>query len=267
MIRVAKPVVAPAALAAGVALTAANCAAYDRDPAAYRSGAERFNFRKSVYGPTTVKNALKNAQHGKCCFCEARFAANHAGDVEHYRPKGAVKQADRTILPGYYWLAYDWRNLFYACADCNQYRKRDQFPLADEAARALSHHQALTAETPLLVDPGGTDDPRDHISFKGDVPIWKTSVGRVTIKTLKLDREELNLARRSHLHTVDLLMNIVQLLAGDQRPDAIAQVQAAREELVRFQTSEAIFSSAAQNYISSKTRKPKSRRSRAAPHS
>ena len=77
------------------------------------------------------------------------------GDVEHYRPKGAIGSGKTKIRPGYYWLAYNWNNLYYACADCNQYRKRAAFPLVDETNRALDHHGAIGNEDPLILDPGG----------------------------------------------------------------------------------------------------------------
>ncbi len=188
MISVNKAGAPPAALAAGVQLTADNCAAFDADPAGYRDGTKKFKFKKSVYGPKTVKTALKAAQHHKCCFCEARFDANYNGDVEHFRPKGGVTVGKRTIRPGYYWLAYTWTNLYYACADCNQYRKRNQFPLSDDTQRAADHHGVVANEDPLLIDPGGPVNPRHHIQFKKDVPIWTSEYGKATIKALKLDR-------------------------------------------------------------------------------
>jgi hypothetical protein len=136
VIRVTKSAAPPRPLARGLSATAENCQRYDADPAAYQSGAERFSFKVGIYGAAAVKAQLKADQHEKCCFCEAIFDANVAGDVEHYRPKGAVETDAGRRLPGYYWLAYDWANLHYACPDCNQYRKRDRFPLTDEARRA-----------------------------------------------------------------------------------------------------------------------------------
>jgi hypothetical protein len=40
----------------------------------------------------------------------------------HYRPKGGFRQRRSGVLkvPGYYWLAYDWRNLLVSCAVCNR---------------------------------------------------------------------------------------------------------------------------------------------------
>src|SRR5438876_929518 len=117
MILVVKSPDSPAALAVGATETVANCRLYDAAPCDYQSGRSTFKFKSSIYGSTTVKNALKRAQHRKCCYCEAEFEANYAGDVEHYRPKGTVGAGRFRIRPGYYWLAYTWANLYYACAD------------------------------------------------------------------------------------------------------------------------------------------------------
>jgi uncharacterized protein (TIGR02646 family) len=252
MIRVDKPAQAPAALDAGGQITANDCADFDLHAAEYRSGVKKFAFKKSVYGASRVKDALKRHQHDKCCFCESRFDANYKGDVEHFRPKGAVQTQERKLLPGYYWLAYSWTNLYYACADCNQYRKRSQFPLYVEATRAMDHHHPIDRELPLLIDPGGQSDPREHISFKKDVPVWQSEYGKVTIKTLELDREALNLKRRTHLEALDSLLKIVELLKDDARPDAIAAVHDARDRLAAAIRPQAAFSAASQDYLASR---------------
>ena len=249
MISVNKAGAPPSALGAGVQLTAANCVAFDANPAGYRAGTAKFEFKKTVYGPHAVKSALKTAQHHKCCFCEARFDANYKGDVEHFRPKGRILEGKRIIRPGYYWLAYSWENLYYACADCNQYRKRDQFPLKDNSQRAADHHGVVANEDALLIDPGGPRDPRQHIRFKKDVPVWTSEYGQATIKALKLDRDELNLSRRTHFEALDSLRTIIALLADDQRQEAIEAVRDARLRLEAAKCSTAIFSAASQDYL------------------
>ena len=252
MIKIAKPAPPPASLLTGIRLTAENCTAFDLHPDDYRSGARKFAFKKSVYGPKGVKDALKRDQHHKCCFCEARFDANYKGDVEHFRPKGAVTFGDSKVLPGYYWLAYSWYNLYYACADCNQYRKGSQFPLVDEATRARDHHSSIDREVPLLMDPSGPEDPRRRIYFKSDVPVWSSELGRITIKTLALDREALNLSRRTHLEMLESLLTIVRLLDNDARPEAAAAVLDARKRLAAAVLPPAVFAAASEDYLSSR---------------
>ena len=240
---------APDALALGVAATAADCAAYDGAPQSYKVGNTKFKFDRGIYGNAGVKQALKSAQHHKCCYCEARFDANYSGDVEHYRPKGAVGAGKAKVLPGYYWLTYAWSNLFYACADCNQYRKRAAFPVADETGRARSHHDDVTLETPLIMDPSGPSDPRVDIRFNRDVPSWTSSRGRETVRRLGLDREGLNLSRKRHFRLLDALCTIIRLHGGSTRPEKIAAVSDARRDLRDATLPTAEFSAASSDYL------------------
>lgn len=109
MIRVTKPP-CPDALRVGADRTRADCAAYDENAAAYSGGEIKFEFDRNVYGHEAVRTTLREAQNRKCCYCEGRSDAFAAADVEHYRPKGAVRQdkKSRKQFPGYYWLAYSW---------------------------------------------------------------------------------------------------------------------------------------------------------------
>lgn len=169
-------------------------------------------FDRSVYGHTSVKQALMEAQHGKCCYCEARIGPAGHGDVEHFRPKGAVRQSEADVesKPGYYWLAYTWSNLFLSCEVCNQSHKRSFFPLADAGRRARMHTQALQDESPLLLDPGG-DDPERSIGFRRDVPFPRDVRGEVTIRCLKLDRTGLCESRADHLEKVAIMIRIIEI--------------------------------------------------------
>ena len=248
MILVNKPI-GPRSLAAGVAATATHCTDFDADPQGYRDGQKSFLFKRSIYGNGRVKNVLKGAQNSKCCFCEARFDANYQGDVEHYRPKGAIGSGKTKIRPGYYWLAYTWNNLYYACADCNQYRKRAAFPLVDETDRALDHHGTIGDEDPLILDPGGPRDPRDHIRFVGDVPTWTTAAGRETIRRLKLDREALCRDRRKHFRLLQAMIDIIRLNQFDERPEAIRCVREARSHLMNCMKPESEYSAASQDFL------------------
>jgi len=249
VIRYDKSEPVPSSLRRGVAANAANCESYDADPAAYRSGAARFEITSAIYGTKVVKRRLKRDQHGKCGFCEAIFDANVAGDVEHYRPKGAVEAQGDRIYPGYYWLGYAWTNLSYACPDCNEYRKRDRFPLFDEEARALDHHGDIAAEQPFLLDPYGARDPRAHIAFRGEAPIGLTPEGKTTIDLLALGRTTLARDRLHHLRLLTSLRESIGLLEHDARPEAIEYVERARSELAAAVQPEARFSAASADHL------------------
>lgn len=112
--------------------------ARERLVAAVASGEEALSFDRTVYAAPEVKQALCDDQHGKCAFCESLVRHVAYGDVEHFRPKAAYRADSGHPLrrPGYYWLAYDWSNLVFACELCNRRHKANLFPLADETRRA-----------------------------------------------------------------------------------------------------------------------------------
>jgi uncharacterized protein (TIGR02646 family) len=172
---------------------------YARDPKAFRSGAKTFDFDRGVYAHPSVKEALITAQHGKCCFCESKtlHVTLGGGDVEHFRPKAGVRQAPGDALrrPGYYWLAYEWSNLFFACQVCNRRAKGNLFPLRDPTARARSHRDDVTQEAPLFVHPGH-DDPERHVGFREAVAVARDARGEATVRALDLNHDDLYEVRR-----------------------------------------------------------------------
>ena len=251
MIRVKNKPPCPDALLAGAERTRADCAAYDENAAAYSNGERQFDFDRAIYGHRAVRTALREAQHRKCCYCEGRSDAFAALDVEHHRPKGAVRQ-DRDLkklFPGYYWLAYSWENLYLCCQVCNRSCKKDLFPLEDPAARARSHRDDVSGENPLLLDPGGPDDPREHIRFREEYADGLTGAGRTTIEVLDLNREALVDERLRWLKEIRTLQHMVRMYAGSTEPDHIALREDARRELARANLPEAIFSAMAADLL------------------
>ena len=186
-----------------------------------------------------VKLALEKLFRGKCAYCE-----NHLGEaweVDHFRPKARV--AERADHPGYYWLACVWTNLYPACTHCNQRRKDrphwdsptggpargkyDQFPLEDEATRAMSHQDSIESEVPLLLDPC-RDDPSEHLRYSPNGEIWATpnyplgAFGKKTIEVCHLDRKRLTGFREQK---VARLLKLLRLRARVEREDATELVQ------------------------------------------
>lgn len=154
----------------------------------------------AIYGHDDVKAALIFDQHGKCCYCEAKFLANGFGDVEHFRPKAGVRQQPKGTLekPGYYWLAYEWSNLFLSCEICNQRYKGNWFPLLNPARRARHHGQSVAQERTLLPDPG-TTNPGRYLKFNKHVITATEPRGKACIRAYGLDRALLNRQREEFL--------------------------------------------------------------------
>ncbi|WP_143177896.1 hypothetical protein [Cystobacter ferrugineus] len=219
MIRIRKPAEPPEVLRTkGARALRAMKAAHSRAPRSFKSGKKSFEFDPGIYGHETVKATLRKAQHLKCAFCESNFAHISYGDVEHFRPKAGWRLKEKEPLgrPGYYWLAYEWTNLFLSCTLCNQQFKRNLFPLKTPTRRARNHKDDVAAEDPLLLDPAA-DDPESFISFRQEVPyaVGGNKRGETTIRTLGLRREELAEQRRKHLSHVKALRSLIRLGAPE----------------------------------------------------
>jgi uncharacterized protein (TIGR02646 family) len=194
----------------------------------YDKGVRSFEFKSSIYGHEDVKASLVLLQDKKCCFCESKTTHVAYGDVEHYRPKGGwIQEKEKLNQPGYYWLAYEWDNLMFSCQICNQRFKKNLFPLQDGSIRVNSHHGKLSDESPVFIHPV-FDNPEDHISFSDEIPIWGNSYrGEKTVKSLGLDREDLNEMRRTTLARV---RKIYKLAKG--YPDTTSELKKEAKEYI-----------------------------------
>jgi hypothetical protein len=202
--------------------------------AQHARGDADISFDRDVYSDAAVKAALRIAQHEKCGFCESKVTHVAFGDVEHFRPKAAfrARQGDALIKPGYYWLAYEWTNLLFACEPCNRRHKGNLFPLVDEATRARSHMDDITLETPLFIDPTA-EDPTANIGFRKEYPypIDGSPRGEATIRALGLDRPELVERRRDRLQKIRLLRLAAQKLGRKRDHDSKALAREIEAEL------------------------------------
>jgi len=176
---------------------------------------------------TPVKSVYFALQFNKCAYCERALEAKKEMDIEHFRPKSALKdwpvpadldkegikpvkvKPDPTGKYGYYLLPYHLLNYSMACARCNSDLKSNMFPIAGtHDLKGVDPVAMLKKEKPYLICPVGRwdDDPEDLIDFFGIVPMPKKKKGtmgykraRITIAFFKLDdrnyRRELFRAR------------------------------------------------------------------------
>lgn len=241
MIRIVKPIESPTILVErGVSATNTLCAEYD-------GGKRHFptrDFDDSIYSHSDVRQALDSAQHGKCAFCESLISAEE-GDIEHYRPKAAVKQerSGALLRPGYYWLAYEWENLLLSCKSCNGSRnKGNLFPLADPEKRARCHTDDLSDEEPLLIHPA-LKNPGDHIAFVEEMAEPRDEYGRATITVLRLNnRRALRISRLNRYQELMRLCDLLELESElSDSPRGRRVLQAARDESTRAISDDAEF--------------------------
>jgi len=259
VIRIHKPMQVPEKLIKdGKNKRRSHCIIYSRNPVAYQSGAKPFSFDRSIYAHKSVKQALMDAQHKKCCFCERLIGTD--GDVEHFRPKQAYKQAVGEPLqrPGYYWLAYEWDNLYLSCTGCNQRHKQNLFPLQKPAERATNHKQKIELEQPLFIDPV-KENPEDFIGFRGATPfaINGNQRGKITINALKLGNQDRALPE-ARLQRLQLLKNLQRIVNLSAKQSANAELEKEAEKaatlLKKSAQDDAEFAAAARCAIQTKFR-------------
>lgn len=204
MIKIKKSIKVPNTLKTkGVTQIKFDLAEFDKDSTIYYNTLPKTikkTFDSDTYGAADVKNQLILDQFGKCCFCESDFLSTSYGDIEHYRPKSGYKNAKGVMptKPGYYWLAYDWKNLFLSCEVCNRGYKSTYFPLKKGSFRAKTHHDAkkINTEQSLLIKP--TESPEKHLTFKDDIIEHITEEGEVSIMHYGLRRPKLLEKRLEH---------------------------------------------------------------------
>lgn len=172
--------------------TDSNNVLYDASSQDYIDGINKFEFNSKIYGNKKIKKSLIKSQYGKCAFCEQNVLNVSHGDVEHFRPKGGYNQSlNRQLqLPGYYWLAYNWDNLLFTCASCNQRFKKNLFPILNPAQRAKNHNDDISKEKAIFINPYN-ENPKYLIGFNQEVAQGKDKRkrGEKTINALGLNRK------------------------------------------------------------------------------
>lgn len=185
---------------------------------------------------------------GKCAYCEQKIRGNQRGNIEHYRPKSAVKHLDWSYVarevdgeserhPGYYWLRQTLSNLLLSCELCNQinadengkYGKECRFPV--DGDYAWNPGDEVT-EHPLLLNPC-FDDPAEHLELDPETGILTgiSPRGEVTIDLLGLNFRDLHKDRKD---AYDAAANSFYTAMGLMRYDP----EAARRKLAELRDEE-----------------------------
>lgn len=142
---------------------AKGASAEEGEKAALKALHEAVNSRSAVWA--LASPALIKASEGKCWYCEKREDRSDK-PVDHFRPKGRVHGAKSH--PGYWWKAFDWRNLRLSCTYCNSRRrdvetgyvggKQDYFPVIEPPQRQQS--EGDPEDRPELLDPLVDEDTK-----------------------------------------------------------------------------------------------------------
>lgn len=165
------------------------------------------------------KYCFEVAQGGKCAFCETKIQASSYGRIDHFRPKSEVcepisegnrddtkgdvpeRKWAQPYRPGYWWLAYDWKNYLFICEKCNTW-KGSSFPLEGGRPPASLQEGDEGSEKPLLINPY-LEDPLGHLAWDETGRVkGRTDKGRMTVDRCGLDREWLRQEREQVARTL-----------------------------------------------------------------
>ena len=184
MIRIIKPDAPQKLIINGQVQTTLDLYNYQNQTSQYNSGELKFEASTAIYNSDIVRKTLELAQKNKCCYCETKDVRSNK-DVEHFRPKRAYSESleGKSKYPGYFWLAYDWENLFLACQVCNQIFKNDFFPIQEENFRAQINNLSIENEQAILIHPS-RDNPEEHIGYREHIPYGISERGSKTIEFL-----------------------------------------------------------------------------------
>lgn len=148
-------------------------------------------------------DALTSLFFSKCAFCETAIRQPHIRNIVHFRPPSNARDFKGVFSPEHYWwLIYEWRNLYLACARCNQ-SQGTLFPVEAHRAMPNASYGRLVAERPLLIDPC-IDEPSRYLRFSEEGKLNFVSEqreidrGYATINIFDLNRKEL-LAEREYV--------------------------------------------------------------------
>ena len=117
---------------------------------------------------SSLKRAFVKEFGAKCWYTESPQIGTDF-DVDHYWPKGRVKDVDGLIVKnaarqhsGYWWKAFDINNYRYSCIYANRGRdeggKADYFPLSDESKRSWNKNSPCDYEYHQILDPCCMED-------------------------------------------------------------------------------------------------------------
>jgi uncharacterized protein (TIGR02646 family) len=158
----------------------------------------KFEEQRALYGDRSVREALNELFAGKCAFCESYVGVSAVAIMHHFRPKQEAVSVDGDVSrPHYWWLAYEWDNLYQSCQRCAT-SAGARFPVRGRRAVVRARGKTLRSrEKALLVDPCW-DDPDEHLIFDDEgVVAPRTPKGEHTIDVYNLNRAALVDARRA----------------------------------------------------------------------
>lgn len=182
------------------------------------------NHRDETWATGEVLNALREVAGNKCWYSEVPLEGAEP-NVDHFRPKGQVREVDEDLnntkatSPGYWWLAFERRNFRLSSTHANQRRvdtdtdggKWDYFPIIDARTAERTPWLQIT-ENILALDPCSASDV-SLLWFDPDgkpcCSEWKRQPNeldqrrvRTSVWLYHLNKSEIEIKRGNHMRQI-----------------------------------------------------------------
>ncbi|WP_299764439.1 AAA family ATPase [uncultured Dokdonia sp.] len=187
----------------------------------------RYNGNMRLLNHVELRERINLLFHAKCAYCESLYINNH---VDHFRPKRNAMNLDGSVSENHYWwLTYEWENLYSSCRNCN-FNKRSRFPVQ---GRRSSKDQPVSKEQPWILDPCNPEDFREqHFYYSEDGKmIGITRRGEITIDIFKLNRVNLIETRKKIIDRSSRLISLAALTIK-RRGKAYNEIEAGLKDLI-----------------------------------
>ncbi|MEO1514326.1 MAG: AAA family ATPase [Bacteroidota bacterium] len=140
-----------------------------------------------------LRPLLLEAFQKKCVYCEQRVGSYETfALVDRFRPRrGALSMDNVESQDHYYWLAFEWENLYLCCPECNHH-KGSFFPVKGERAPIECSIEEINDKEEYQLLDVCRDQPEKHIGFRTDGRlVGKTPRGKRVIDLINLNRKSL----------------------------------------------------------------------------
>ena len=214
------------------------------DAAKTKARKAAFTYKSTVW--SSLKDVLAEPSKGKCWYCETNEIRSD-NPIDHFRPKNRV--SDCIDHPGYWWLAFDWKNYRYTCTYCNSRRvevdtaggKHDHFPIfipPDWNKRP----EDTNVERLMLLDPIDDNDYKlisfndngEACSVVDDEDSEEYKKVEKSIELYHLNHKPTTRARRVIFQRIRSLVSSTNELLDEGIDEKSESIRTSRKELIRL---------------------------------
>lgn len=186
------------------------------------------------YFTKKIKRDLSINFNSKCAYCET----STSGNIDRFRPPfGSRGLKGNSSSEHYWWLMFEWNNLYNACATCIR-NKASWFPVKEKRIKVLATYPEISNETNLIIDPC-LENPEDHLKFVKSGKVFPlTEKGKVTIDILKLNRTSLVVSRKKAIDN-----EIERILKSNNLENISKELYSAKNKIEYLQARRAVVNS------------------------